>query len=149
MLRFPDDPEIPLRLAYAYAADSRPGTSARMFIRAQALRPAYEWEIAEELREAGEPGRALVYNAQVSDPGRKLPQRLAIYSEMERWERAAALGPALEELPDLDDASSYQLAYACCMAGEREALERVAASIDDPWLRAAAEELVELAADTP
>lgn len=144
LLRFPDDPDVISRLAYGYAAAGRPSTSARMFLRGHAVSPQYDYEIAEQLRVAGQHRRALGFNARVEDPQRKLVQRLAIYSAMERHDLAAALTPMIERLPDVDDTTRYHLAYACYMAGDHQAVRRLVDTIEDSWLRDSGEELVRL-----
>ncbi len=140
-LRFPDDPDVLSRLAYCYALADLPLTSARLYTRAHAARPDYAFEIAEQLRVGGRFREALSFNAALDDEERKLPQRLAIHLGMGRPDLAAALAPLLLSRPWLDDATRYQLAYACAVTGDVETVDLLAESIADPALRSAAEAL--------
>ena len=134
-LRFSGDPEVLSRLAYCYALAERPLTSARIYIRAHAVRPTFSFEIAEQLRVGGQHRQALAFNALVDDEGQKLPQRLAIYLGMERYDLAAGLAPLLMALPEVEDITRYQLAYASYLAGDHETVGRLCAAVSDPVLK--------------
>ena len=78
----------------------------------------------------------------MDDQDRKLPQRLAIYLGMERYDLAAGLAPLLMALPEVEDITRYQLVYACFMVGDQETVSRLVEGITDPSLRSSAGELL-------
>ncbi|MBN2800887.1 MAG: tetratricopeptide repeat protein [Deltaproteobacteria bacterium] len=142
-LRFPEDHEVLVRLAYVWAVSNHPLVAARLYQRAHVLQPIHAFEIAEQLRAGGSYRLALSYNALVSEPDKKLPQRLALLSSLEWWDRAAALAPSLERLPALPDAARYQLAYAGYRVEDVGLVARQIRDLQDPWLREGAQELID------
>jgi len=141
-LRFPDDHDLLVRLAHGWAQAGQPQTAARLFMRAHAEQPDYAFEIDDQLRLAERPRSGLVFNAQVVDPDDKLPQRLALLVDMERWDRAVAMAPALDALDEVPDAVRYQLAYAAYVVGDADVVRRQAELVEDAWLREGLEELL-------
>lgn len=142
-LRFPGDYEVLVRLAYTWARLEQPLIAARHYQEAHGIQPVHAFEIAEQLRAAGKTREALYYNASVENPAQKYPQRLAILSALESWDRASALHEPLMGLADLDDASRYQLAFALFHAHDRVRLTALRDSITDPWLQEGVDELLQ------
>ena len=137
-LRFADDLQILVRLAYTYAGKGMPVTAARLFERASLRDPAQAHAAAEQYRLGRRFRDALRLNGRVTDRERKLRQRLALLVAAGRWQLAATLDRDLRAAGALDDAGRYLLAYAKLRAGSLAEADALAAAIRDPAYAASA-----------
>ncbi len=117
LLRFPKRTDLILRLAHTYAHQRRHGTAARLFARATRFGADAFYEAAEQYRLAGRFCRALAANGKVSQPARRLKQRMTIAVAAGRWSLAAALIPALRGAGAQTDTMRYLGALALLRAG--------------------------------
>jgi len=134
-LRYPEEPELTVRLAALHLAGGRPLAAGELLQRVAEVQPARAALAADCYLKAGAYERALYMNAMVPDPRRKATQRLSILAEQGRWEEAAALAPRLTRLEATqDDEIAYALGYAFFQIGAYGEAERALASIADPAL---------------
>jgi len=132
-LRFPEDEELPLRLAGALVEAGRPRAAGALLEAEAALRPELALEAAECYRRAGWIPRALSLNARVPDPAARYQQRLGLLIEGEDWGRATMLEPRLRrhELTNQDEVA-YALGYAWFRVGDGERATALLRGIADP-----------------
>ena len=88
---FPENAEIPLFLGHIYLRQEQLNTAAGLFELAAMIDQKYIAEAAEVYRRAGHFPTALRLNSAVRDTSRKLLQQVAIYIELEEFERIVAL----------------------------------------------------------
>ncbi len=118
-LRFPGVLALTSRLAHAYAQQGRAGAAGRVFASLLWFDPGYAFKAADQLRVAGAYRAALRANALILEVEQKLPQRLAIFTAAERYERALALEDRLAAAGLRDDPDSLiRLALAALEAGQ-------------------------------
>lgn len=132
-LRFPEDPDLVLRLAAALVDAERPLAAGVLLEREALLRPELALEAAECFRRGGQLTRALSVNARVPDAEERYRQRLGLLLETEDFQRASALEPRLDRVGLLrEDSVVYAMAYARFRIGDLEAASALLAGISDP-----------------
>ena len=134
-LRYPDNPEIPVRQAAVALDSGQPLTAARFLQVAAEYDNAYALDAAELFRRAGQLESALYMNARVLDPTEKVRQRFGLLLDAQDFERALALQPRLSRLGlTREDSVAYGLAYARFRIGDTEGAEALLTGISDPDL---------------
>lgn len=122
----PEDLEIMAATARSYAHRGNHRAAGELYGRAALADPRYAHAAADQFTRAQLYPQALRYNARVSQPAQRLPQRAAIYVQAGEPERALALAEPLREAGLLrchgDDcpglSSRLQLAYASLASGD-------------------------------
>ncbi len=141
--RFPDSAELRGHLAHAYAAGGARHAAARLFESASRLGAPYAFEAADQYRTGGNLDAALRMNAQVSEPRRRLRQRLAILFSARRMGRVLALEPELRAAGLDGPDERYRIAYASYAVGNyQRALELARSLLDTEW-RDSAQRLID------
>jgi len=141
-LRYPHDRATAVLLARCWLDAGKIVISARRLDAASMRWPKLAVEAAELYRRAGMLNRALRTNARVLDPARKLRQRIGLLIELERYEAAATMAPALaKQCLQRDDELRYALAYAQFRSGRHRDAQRSLHGINDADLFARATEL--------
>ncbi len=132
-LRFPEDPNLVLRLAAALVDAELPLAAGVLLEREALLRPELALEAAECFRRAGQLTRALSTNARVTEAEARYRQRLGLLLEAEDFQRAAALEPRLSRVGLLrEDPVVYAMAYARFRIGDLEGAGELLGRISDP-----------------
>ncbi|HLF32508.1 MAG TPA: hypothetical protein VI566_15955 [Xanthomonadales bacterium] len=141
-LSFPGSAEVRKALAHVYIGREQLGAAADILYQAALREPALLAEAAELYRRSGQLLRALTLNSQLSDQPAKLRQRLALYFELQNFEQAVALEPALRRVGLLaDEELRYAVAYALFKVGDFPAAEKYLAELNRPDLFRKAAEL--------
>jgi len=117
-------------LAHAYAATHHPGAAARLFEEAVRLGGDYAFEAADQYRLARETSAALQANARVSDPSRRLEQRLHVLFEAGMAARVVALYGELRERGLDRPEVRLRVAYAFQALGQTARAASLARSLE-------------------
>lgn len=115
--RWPDDAELTARLAHAWSAQQKWYAAARLFETATRRGGDYAFEAADQYRLAGFDARALALNAEVTDPRRRLGQRIDILFAAGKYARVVALAASAADV-GLDDAVRMRIAHAHWQLGQ-------------------------------
>lgn len=141
-MRFPDDRLVPKALAQVYLGRGEVLAAAEILARLALREPALNAEAAELFRRAGHHARALALNARVTDPARKLKQRIGLLVEARDYAQVASMEEALYRAGLLEDEDvRYALAYAQFVGGDFAAAERHLQVLKRPELFRKATEL--------
>ena len=147
-LMFPGNDLVARALAQTWAEKGDPLAAAELLAEQAELEPVLFPEAAELMRRAGHLSRALTLNARVTDPAKKIKQRVGLLLALRRYEEVAALEPALYRARLLDDESlRYALAYAYYQGGRFDDAERNLKALKEPELFRKATELRRLMQD--
>lgn len=147
-LRFPADTSVKKVLANTYMDMGQLNAAADLVLEAALLEPRLISEAAELYRRAGRLHQALMLNGQISDQEVKLKQRLALYLELQQFERAAAMDTSLRRLGVLEDQDiRYAIAYAHFKTGNFATAEEHLQRLTRPDLFRKAAELRSAIAD--
>jgi thioredoxin-like negative regulator of GroEL len=120
----------------------KPLAAADIFFSAALNNPDLIAEAAELYRRAGHLYRSLGLNAQITDPTKKLKQRLALYLELQRYDQITAMEDAMTRAGLLaEEDLRYALAYAFFQLGDHESAEAHLAQLTRPDLFRKAVEL--------
>jgi tetratricopeptide (TPR) repeat protein len=123
-LKYPDEERVLVELANTYIRKGDLFTAADLFERASFTKPEFLHQAAELYRMTGNHYRALSLNARVDDQKVKLKQRLSILIDMEQYDLALAMRPALSRHDMLSDEDiRYAIAYCAYMTGNFEVAE--------------------------
>lgn len=152
-LKFPDDSSIAKALAQTWLEQGNPLAAAEVMAAQAEREPDLLSEAAELYRRAGRTSQALNLNARVTDPQRKLKQRVGLWISAQRYDELTAAEPALARAGLLDDEDvRYALAYAWYKGRDFAASERHLTALTRSDLFRKATELRRLmqeCADTP
>lgn len=141
-LAHPQDAAIVKALAQAWLDHGAPLAAASLLAGQASLHPELYAEAAELFRRAGHPRRALILNARVPDPVRKLRQRVGLLLALGHYDALVGLERALHRAGLLEDQEiRYALAYAQYRAGAFAEAERHLVPISRPDLFRKATEL--------
>jgi Tfp pilus assembly protein PilF len=123
-LRHPDDDDLAKALAQTWLDRGQPLAAAELLASVAERDPSLLAEAAELFRRAGHSQRALNFNARVTDPDKKLKQRVGILLELRRYDQVAGMEDALARARLLGDEDiRYALAYALFRSGRHEDAE--------------------------
>lgn len=124
-LRYPDNDNIAKSLAQTYVEAGRPLAAAHLLGAVAERDPGLLAEAAELYRRAGLPMKALALNQRVTDPAKKLKQRIGILVALKRYEQIVGMEQALLRAGLLDDEDvRYALAYSYFHGGDFAGAER-------------------------
>ncbi|OGQ88862.1 MAG: hypothetical protein A2289_20855 [Deltaproteobacteria bacterium RIFOXYA12_FULL_58_15] len=115
-----DEIALMARLGWAYAAADKHVAAARSFARAISLGGAQYFEAAEQFRLAGKYRQALICNANVEEPRKRVVQRLTIFIDSHSYERAAAMSAEFDRLNGWTDEARFLIAHAKVQIGNVE-----------------------------
>lgn len=125
-LTWPDNEQVLLQLGRAYVDAKKPLAAGALFEMAAVKSPERAEEAAELFRRAGQLQRALFLNGRIPDQKKKIRQRMALLTELGRFESAAAMEPRMRRLGLMrDDSILYALAYAYFQTGRMDEASRV------------------------
>ncbi len=127
-----DAEAISAQLAWTYAQLGNAEASARLLDPQRLGSTRYAFESADQYRLAGTYEAALRTNRYVSDPGRRINQRLLVLVEAGRYEQATAFGLTLPDPALLDDTGRFALAFALAATDRRERARKLLAAIEAP-----------------
>lgn len=122
LARHPDDLRVNAQLARMLRRDS-PRAAARVLQAAMLRDSSLGADVAELQREAGDHRGALDTTARIASAPARLRQRLAIFVDEQRWDRALALGHRLRVTGSGDASVAYALAYASFQTGDLDGAE--------------------------
>ncbi|MGK7294976.1 MAG: tetratricopeptide repeat protein [Candidatus Wenzhouxiangella sp. M2_3B_020] len=118
-LQAPENVTLAKVLAQVYIDQGMVLSAAEVMARAAMVEPELTAEAAELYRRAGRLVQALMLNSEIIDQEKKLKQRLAIFVDQERFERAAGMHRDLERVGLLSNEDiRYALAYSYFKSGD-------------------------------
>jgi Tfp pilus assembly protein PilF len=123
-LHYPEHDNLAKALAQTWLDKGQPLAAAELLAAVAERDPSLLAEAAELFRRAGHSQRALNLNARVTDPDKKLKQRVGILLELRRYDQVAGMEGALARARLLGDEDiRYALAYALFRSGRHEDAE--------------------------
>lgn len=124
-LMFPTNSKIPVLMGHLYLKKDMRHVAANLFEYGSYFDKKYVAEAAEVYRRAEAFPSSLRLNAQIKNPKEKLKQKIAIFVELEEFEKVVALKDALRRYNMLEDENlRYALAYAYFKLGDYDASEQ-------------------------
>lgn len=147
-LSYPDDGAVAKALAQTWLARGDMLAAAELLALQAEREPAVLPEAAELFRRAGHGVRALALNARVTDPAKKLKQRVGLLLQLRRYDQVAGMEDALRRADLMGDEDlRYALAYSQYKGGDFDAAEVHLSALTRPELFRKATELRRLMQD--
>lgn len=132
-LRFPGHVKTTLALGQAYADVGLPATAARLVESASLADGRSLADAVELYRRAGDYGRALFLNGQMTDSTAKAKQRFSLLLDAQRFEEAMVMKGRLERLGLLvEDRWRYAAAFAAYRIQDYDQAQGLLSGIADP-----------------
>ena len=143
-LQKPNEPNVTVALAQAYAKAGQPLAAAELYDGLSFAAPEHTAAAAELYRRAGRHHLAELAIARIADRKEKLRQRFGLLLDTGRFQEAAAMARSLTQAGlTSDDNLLYALSFAQMHAGQWDAAEKSAAAITDPGAFRKAPELMQ------
>ena len=112
-----DDSQAAARLAYAYAEDGQPLSSARLFERLSPKDPGLLHAASEQYRLAGHMLEAQRLAMRIENEAQRKAQLAVVYLQADAFDTVVHLLEPISQTGSLDDQGTFRLAYAALRSG--------------------------------